>query len=129
MMEKSCGVVVIKDDKVLLIRQKNNVVGFPKGHVELGETEIQTAVREVLEETGIVVEVISNKRYTIGYMMKDNIRKEVVYFLGKVINDDNFNYENDEVTECFWVAIDDVTKFIKYNNLKKMWLTIKNDLN
>ena len=48
--EKSCGCVIIENNKVLLILQQNDAYwGFPKGHVENGETEIQTAKREVKE--------------------------------------------------------------------------------
>ena len=45
--EKSCGCIIIEDKKVLLIKQTNGIWGFPKGHVEKNETELQTAEREV----------------------------------------------------------------------------------
>ena len=54
--EKSCGFVVYKKiDNInyyLLIKSLNGDVGFPKGHMELGETEIQTAIRELKDEMG-----------------------------------------------------------------------------
>ena len=44
--EKSCGTIIIDSNKrVLLVRQKLGWVGFPKGHMEQGETEIETARR------------------------------------------------------------------------------------
>ena len=49
--EKSCGCIIIKDDEVLLIKHNKGHWDFPKGHMEEGETEKQTAVREVKEET------------------------------------------------------------------------------
>ena len=56
-MEKSCGVVLFNETKVLLLQHPDGTkVGhwdFPKGHVEIGESELQTAVRELAEETGI----------------------------------------------------------------------------
>ena len=60
--EKSCGAVIFRSIggkwHVLLIRhEKGHHVAFPKGHVELGETEVQTAEREVLEDTGLRVKV------------------------------------------------------------------------
>ena len=74
--EKSCGCIIIEDKKVLLIKQTNGVWGFPKGHVEENETELQTAEREVKEETGLDIkypkicgikwwEVSKNKRYVV----------------------------------------------------------------
>lgn len=58
--EKSCGCIIYKYDKnkrmFLLIHQKHgDYIGFPKGHVELDESEIETAIREVKEETNLDV--------------------------------------------------------------------------
>ena len=56
--EKSCGAIVLSPDntnrKVLLIKHENGGHwAFPKGHVEEGETEVETALREIKEETGL----------------------------------------------------------------------------
>ena len=52
--EKSCGAVIFRRAEgwnVLLIRHtKGRHISFPKGHVEQGETEAQTAEREIREE-------------------------------------------------------------------------------
>ena len=58
--EKSCGAIVFhrfKDGiKVLLVKNRNGKYwSFPKGHVEKGESEHQTAAREIKEETGLEV--------------------------------------------------------------------------
>ena len=60
--EKSCGAVIFDGDKVLVIQQVKGHWGFPKGHVENGETEIETALREIKEETNLDVEIISRGR-------------------------------------------------------------------
>jgi 8-oxo-dGTP pyrophosphatase MutT (NUDIX family) len=53
--EKSCGIVpyIVINGEILyvLITQNNGITCFPKGHVEKGETEEQTALRECFEET------------------------------------------------------------------------------
>ncbi|MBN2688089.1 MAG: NUDIX hydrolase, partial [Deltaproteobacteria bacterium] len=53
------GAVVIKERKVLLVRRgippSEGLWAIPGGHVELGETLQETAEREILEETGIVI--------------------------------------------------------------------------
>ena len=58
---------------------------FPKGHIDGDETEIQTALRELEEETGIAhVNVIDGFRDTITYTFsggQEQIGKEVVFFL------------------------------------------------
>lgn len=56
--EKSCGIVVFKDNKVLLVHHNLGHYGIPKGHVEFGETDEETALREFFEETGISASII-----------------------------------------------------------------------
>ena len=63
--EKSCGCIIIENGKVLLIQQTKGHWGFPKGHVEAFETESETAIREVKEETNLDVKIDENKRYTM----------------------------------------------------------------
>lgn len=58
-MMKKCGVILFDTDckKYLLVHgKKSQKWGFPKGHMEEGETEEQTALREFCEETGIRLE-------------------------------------------------------------------------
>ena len=58
--EYSAGVIVFKRDrgklKYLVIKSFTGVHGFPKGHIEAGESEKEAAIREVLEETGLRLE-------------------------------------------------------------------------
>ena len=54
------GVLVIKDEKVLLQRRRDNSKwGFPGGLLELNETYEEAAIREVKEETGLDVRLDS----------------------------------------------------------------------
>ena len=52
-VEGAGGVVLNDEGKVLLIRHRNGTWVFPKGHVEPGESKVDTAVREVEEEAGV----------------------------------------------------------------------------
>src|SRR5262249_49814502 len=54
------GGVVIRDDRVLLVRAKPAPHDWvlPKGHIEPGETPEQTARREVQEEAGVDAEIV-----------------------------------------------------------------------
>ena len=81
--EKSCGCIIINKNKVLLIKQTKGHWGFPKGHVEKNETEIETAIREVKEETNLDVEIEANKRYTMEYVTDKVTLKKVVLFIAK----------------------------------------------
>ena len=67
--EKSCGAVIFNEDmtKVLLIKHNRGHISFPKGHQEKNETDKETALREVKEETGINIEIISEKSFHVSY--------------------------------------------------------------
>ena len=120
--EKSCGCVVFDEGKVLMIQHNEGHWDFPKGHVEGNETEIQTAIREVKEETNIDVNVKSQNRYTIEYSPKDGVLKEVVYFIATK-NSNECKPQESEVQKVEWVriedAIDRVTFDITRNVLKR----------
>lgn len=85
--EKSCGTVVFRKARgkyaVLLIKNKyTDFWSFPKGHVEDGENEYQTAIRETKEETGIDVKIENGFRMESVYLIgkRKNTEKRVVYF-------------------------------------------------
>jgi len=126
--EKSCGCVILNDNnEVLLIHHNAGHWDFPKGHVEEGETEIQTAVREVKEETNIDVEVNEKYRYTIEYSPKEGITKEVVFFLAQNTND-NKQPQLEEVCEVKWFEMNEAIEKITFSNAKEILIKIKNDL-
>ena len=78
--EKSCGCIILNNkNQILLILQNAGHWGLPKGHVEEGETEEQTAIREVKEETNVDVIVDTNLRYRMVYNPKEDVEKEVIY--------------------------------------------------
>jgi len=126
--EKSCGCIVINDkNEVLLIHHNAGHWDFPKGHVEEGETDVQTAIREVKEETNIDVEVNEKYRYTTEYSPKEDVMKEVVYFLAKNISDDK-EAQLEEVSEVKWVKIKDAIEKITYDTSKEILAKLKKDL-
>ena len=89
--EKSCGAVVFTREgdviKYVLVQQKEGFYGFPKGHMERGETEYMTAVREVYEETAVQIRIDIDFRETVRYHPLPGISKEVVYFLTEPSDD------------------------------------------
>ena len=126
--EVSCGTIIIKDNKVLLIKSLKDEYGFPKGHMENEETEIETAIRETNEETNINVKIINNKRYVINYIVKNNIHKDVIYYLAKPIEPINLIAQKEEIKEIKWVNIDDVINMLPFENLKEMYIKVINDI-
>ena len=125
--EKSCGTIIIDSNKrVLLVKQKLGWVGFPKEHMEQGETEIETARRETKEETNLDVIVDEKKRYTISYITSTQIDKEVVYFRAKPISYSLLPQEA-EIAEIMWVDINEAKQYLSFDNLKQLWQTVLDD--
>ena len=125
--EKACGAVIEKDGKILVIYQNNGFWGFPKGHVEDGETEKETAEREIFEETGLKVEVNENNRFEFSYdIEKTNVHKIVVLFTAKVIDDSNFKKQDEEIAEMRWIEPENVEEILTFDDWKDIWRKIKN---
>ena len=118
--EKSCGAIVYRkfhgNTEILLIKHVNSGHwSFPKGHVEAGETEVETAHREILEETSVDVIIDPTFRETVTYSPKKDTMKVVVYFLAKAKNVD-FSPQEDEIAEIRWVEIGRAGKVLAYEN-------------
>ena len=118
-LEKSCGVVVFNNDTVLLVKHNSGHYGIPKGHVELGETETETAKREVKEETNIDCEIIDGFRSVITYSPKENVIKDVVFFVGKALSFDTIK-QDIEISEVKFVPIDEAVDLVEYDDMKKV---------
>ena len=116
--EKSCGAIVYRkfhgNTEILLIKHVNSGHwSFPKGHVEEGETEEETALREVKEETGIDILVDTSFRETVQYYPRKDTQKIVVYFLGKARNYD-FVPQEEEIAAIKWVEIGNAAAMLTY---------------
>ncbi len=85
MLERSCGAVVATEIDGLrhYVLVKGSYIGLPKGHMEPGESERETALREVREETCVNVRLAPGFRRVVTYHMRSGNDKRVVYFLGE----------------------------------------------
>ncbi len=90
--EKSCGAVMYTEKdgvrKFILITNISGHIGFPKGHIEMGENEKQTALREVYEETGVRTHIIDGFRESYNYLINGFIKKKAVYYLAPFKEED-----------------------------------------
>ena len=118
--EKSCGAVVFtlvgSEVRYLLIKSLTGIYGFPKGHMEAGESEEQTAYREVLEETGISVSLLSGFRAEEEYPLpqKEDTIKRVVYFLGEYC-DQEPRYQASELTDALLVDYETAMSLFQFD--------------
>lgn len=122
--EKSCGAIVynIKDNNIefLIIKHKNGEHwGFPKGHVEADENETETALREVREETGLIVELKDGFTYRMKYSPKVGTIKEVVYFIG-LSKDNRVNCQASEIADYKWLQLKDAVDLVTHDNSRKL---------
>ena len=125
--EKSCGAIIFRKGNIgkefLLIQHSISGGGhwdFPKGHVEAGETEQETALREVYEEAGLKVQLIEKFREEITYFNKiNNVNKKVVFFVGEVINP-KVKCDGKEVVDFCWLDYTLALEKLTYNNAKQL---------
>lgn len=109
--EKSCGALVFRREAgtgtyyILMIRhRRGGYRSFPKGHMEAGESERQTAVREVMEETSVRIRIRSPFRQRIRYSPTPGVSKDVIYFLARTENPEIHAREG-EIAEVEWIPV------------------------
>lgn len=117
--EKSCGAVIYAENDgrrlyLVELMQKGHR-SICKGHVEDGETEHQTAAREILEETGLTVKFQDGFRETIEYSPYDGCIKTVVFFLAKADNTD-VTAQEEEVREISWLPFEEALAALTYES-------------
>ena len=122
--EKSCGALVFRQDPktgqvyILMIRHKHGGHrSFPKGHVEPGETEHQTAIREVEEETAVRIRISSDFCEKVHYSPMPGVRKEVVYFMA-FTDQKNTHPRDGEIADVDWVPVENAERSLTHENDK-----------
>ena len=127
--EKSCGAVIFRkyhgNTELLLIKHTNGGHwSFPKGHVEPGETEAETARREIREETGLEVQIDTSFREVVSYSPRKDTIKNVVYFLAWVKSRE-IHPQPEEVSQVKWVEISLAPKWLNYDNDRQLVSRVK----
>lgn len=123
--EISCGAVVYtrKNDNILyvIVKSTEGYFGFPKGHMEKNETEEQTAIREIFEETGLKVNIIPGFKTINEYPIphKEVAIKRVIYFLAEYDNQ-NIRYQKDELLGAYLMTYEEAISLFQFDNLKKV---------
>ena len=107
---RSCGIVPYRwkngYPQVLLLKQKGFAAyrwSFPKGHMEAGETEEQTALREMREECGMTARLHPTFRQVMRYTINGWMPKEVILFLGEAIGETAL--QASEIEQSRWVSL------------------------
>lgn len=108
----SCGVIPVRvvegQRRYLLVQHKAGHWSFPKGHPESGESPIEAALRELMEETGLVsVKLVETPAFEEAYEFTKRsgkrVIKHVTYYIGRV-GTDAVAIQPEEIADFFWGA-------------------------
>lgn len=100
---RACGFLIVKGNPIesFLLMKHPKRWDLPKGHVDDGETDMECAIRELEEETGITADDITvdpafryQLQYEVHYKRKfggSDALKTVVYFLARLERDVKLN--------------------------------------
>jgi bis(5'-nucleosidyl)-tetraphosphatase len=119
--EQSFGIIPLKKEdgiwKVLIIlHRKGNHWGFPKGHSNPGETPMESAARELKEETGLEVdhfllEIPFVEKYQ--FRKKDQLVNKTVLFFPALVAGD-IQLQAEEIREAKWVNLADASDLLSF---------------
>ena len=123
--EKSCGAVVFTrangEIRYVLAQNLEGYYGFPKGHVEAGETEEQTALREIREEVGLQPRLLKGFRMVSEHPLprKPDVIKQFVYFLAEYENQ-RIAYQPEELLSAPLVSFEEAMNLFVFENNKQI---------
>lgn len=117
----SCGIIPVRRKnnawELLIVQLHAGHWGFPKGHVENNEELQVTAVRELLEETGLHIKAfLSDETFEENYCFThqgQRIAKKVIYFLAEVEGD--LVIQEEEIKAAKWVLLSESVKDVTFS--------------
>ena len=123
MSEISAGAIIYTlidgERKYLVSKDFHGNYGFPKGHIEEGETEVEAAKREIREEVGIKIKLDTGFREVLDYVMPNGKDKRSIYFIGTYKNQ-QYQKQEDEVDEILLLDYVDARNILTFENMKEV---------
>lgn len=119
---KKAGAIVLRNginekEIMLLYRSEQKDWSFPKGHIEIGETRQEATIREIKEETGLDIKVLSELP-DLSYTLPSGDKAELSMFLATpLFADQKFIRENIS-DDLQWIPISEAENILSYQNLK-----------
>lgn len=127
MQEFSFGIVPLQQVEeglrvLLIFHQKGRHWSFPKGHKDPGETDLETAIRELKEETGLVIDkIIPNisyrEKYTF-YKFHEQVCKTVCYYPALVKG--VLELQAEEILDAKWLPIEEAIEHLTFSESKEI---------
>lgn len=124
-LEHSAGAVVFTreagEPRFLIVRSVHGHHGFPKGRIEAGETEAQTALREIAEETGLRVRLLSGFRGVELYPLPErpNTWKQLILSLAEYENQTPVP-QRSELTEARLLRFEEALAVLEYEDDRRV---------
>lgn len=124
-MQISCGTIsytiINGEPRYVLVREpRTNYYGFPKGHIEAGESEIETAIRETWEEASINVDIVEGFRWENKFRLKSGGLKKVIYFLASYEGQSPSRNPEFERLDVMSLPFEKAYALLEYAETKKM---------
>lgn len=112
---KSCGILPWRQTEgrreyLMVYESFSQCWSLPKGHMEPGETEEQTALRELFEETSLTAQLDTSHRTVIEYPTSSKSRKQVVFFPGQVSGTPK--HREGEIEILRWVSAGELSDYL-----------------
>ena len=128
-VESAGGVILNELNEVVIVFTNTKSWQFPKGTVEKGEQYLETAVREIEEETGLKnLEYVKELPiYSRVSTHEENTIRYIHYFLFHTHKQKLM--PSAEVTDCKWIHIDKVDKILTYPEDKQFAKTVIGEIN
>lgn len=126
MLVKKAGCILIKEDTKeigVIYRTQRDDYSFPKGHLELGESLIECAMRETMEETKRLCKIVEGTTIVQYYHSSTDEECECHFYLALDKGPSTEGGESDH--KLVWVALDKVEDKLSYNSLKEIYKQIK----
>ncbi len=121
--EKSCGAVVYRKENngylFLLEKMKLGHISIPKGHVEANESEAETALREIKEETNLDVVVDTGFRRIIAYSPCNGCINEVIFFVAEAKENRKMEPQECEVKDLMWKSFQEAKELLTFDSDKQ----------
>lgn len=122
--EKSCGIIPVKFRKgtpvYLLIQHNVGHWGLPKGHKNPGETDKETAKRELAEETGLELRKIFKTPFVEKYLYRRSgktFSKKVVYYIG-LVKPGKVKMQKEEIKSYAWLNLKAAIHKLNYPEMR-----------
>lgn len=123
--EKSCGAVIWRKSETaereyLILQHAAAHWAYAKGHVENDESEHETALREIQEETGLRVQLDPDFREINIYSPHPRVEKTVVYFLAEADPQAKVQLQKEEISQGRWLPYLQAKSLLSFPNDRRI---------